>query len=141
MHISRHQTVGDNIVVLLLSLIVVMVAVIVKVVIVLVVVSDVIEIIAMHVFFHPVFNVKEWEYVESELWLDVVFSMEYYLDLPLVYVWFWEQPTWRLSFRCKYRQFSNIRRSQSPNINISRLILQLSLPNPLKPGVKLRMKM
>ena len=40
-----------------------------------------------------------------------------------------------------YRQFSNIRRTQSQNINVSRLVLQLSLPNPLKPGVKLRMKM
>ena len=34
-----------------------------------------------------------------------------------------------------YRQFSNIRRTQSQNINVSRLVLQLSLPNPVKPGV------
>ena len=40
-----------------------------------------------------------------------------------------------------YCQFSNIRRTQSPIINVSRLVLQMSLPNPLKPGVKLRMKM
>ena len=40
-----------------------------------------------------------------------------------------------------YRQFSNISRTQFQNINGSRLILQLPLPNPLKPGVKLRMKM
>ena len=40
-----------------------------------------------------------------------------------------------------YRQFSNIRCTQSQNINVSRLVLQLSSPNPLKPGVKLRMKM
>ena len=40
-----------------------------------------------------------------------------------------------------YRQFSTIKRTQSQNINGSRLVLQLSLPNPLKPGVKLRMKM
>ena len=40
-----------------------------------------------------------------------------------------------------YRQFSNIRRTQSQNINVSRLVLQLSLPNPLKPGVKLKTKM
>ena len=44
-------------------------------------------------------------------------------------------------FNYKYRQFSNIRRTQSQNINVSRLVLSLSLPNPLKPGVKLRMKM
>ena len=40
-----------------------------------------------------------------------------------------------------YRQFSNIRRTQSQNITVSRLVLQLSLPNPMKSGVKLRMKM
>ena len=40
-----------------------------------------------------------------------------------------------------YRQFSNIRRTQSQNINVSRLVLQLSFPNPLKLDVNLRMKM
>ena len=40
-----------------------------------------------------------------------------------------------------YRQISNIRCTKSPNINVSCLILQSCLPNPLKPGVKLRMKM
>ena len=36
---------------------------------------------------------------------------------------------------------SNIRRTNSQNLIVSRLVLQLSLCNPLKPGVKLRMKM
>ena len=40
-----------------------------------------------------------------------------------------------------YRQTSNTKRTESPNLNISRLILQLSFPNVLKPGVKSRMKM
>ena len=40
-----------------------------------------------------------------------------------------------------YRQFSNKGRTQSRNRNVYRLILQLSLPNPTKPGVKSRMKM
>ena len=40
-----------------------------------------------------------------------------------------------------HRQFSNIRRTQSPNINVFRLVLQLLLTNPLKPGVKLISKM
>ena len=53
---------------------------------------------------------------------------------------------WHIETRTKwqilcYRQFSNIRRTQSPNINVFRLVFQLSLPNPLKPRVKLRMKM
>ena len=38
-----------------------------------------------------------------------------------------------------YRQFSNLRLTQSQNINVSRLVLQLSLPDSLKPDVKLRM--
>ena len=40
-----------------------------------------------------------------------------------------------------YRKVSNISHTKSENLNASRLIFQLSLPNPLKPGVKLRMKM
>ena len=37
-----------------------------------------------------------------------------------------------------YRKTSNIRLTESPNLYVSRLVLQLSLPNPFKPGVKLR---
>ena len=40
-----------------------------------------------------------------------------------------------------YRKTSSISRTKSPNLNVSCIALQLSLPNPLKPGVKLRMKM
>ena len=40
-----------------------------------------------------------------------------------------------------YRNISNIRRTKSPNLNVSRLVLQLFLPNPMKPCVKSRMKM
>ena len=39
-----------------------------------------------------------------------------------------------------YRQTSNIRPTKSQNLNVSRLILELSLPNPLKSGVMSRMK-
>ena len=41
----------------------------------------------------------------------------------------------------KYRKISNIGRTKSQNLKYSRLVLQLPLPNPLKPGVKSRMKM
>ena len=41
----------------------------------------------------------------------------------------------------KYRQVSNIRRTKSQHLKDSRTVLQLSLPNPLKPDVKSRMKM
>ena len=36
----------------------------------------------------------------------------------------------------KYRKISNMRLTKSPNLNDSRLVLKLSLPNLLKPGVK-----
>ena len=41
----------------------------------------------------------------------------------------------------RYRKISNIRRIKSTNLNVRRLVLQLALPNPMKPGVKSRMKM
>ena len=40
-----------------------------------------------------------------------------------------------------YLKVSNISRTKSKNLNDSRLVLQLSLPSRLKPGVKSRMKM
>ena len=40
-----------------------------------------------------------------------------------------------------YRKTSSISRTKSHNLNVSNLVLQLSLFNPLKPGVKSRMKM
>ena len=40
-----------------------------------------------------------------------------------------------------YRKTSSISRTKSQNLNASRLVLQLSLHNPLKPGVKSSMKM
>ena len=40
-----------------------------------------------------------------------------------------------------YRKTSNISRIKSQNLNDYRLVLHLALPNPLKPGLKPRMKM
>ena len=40
-----------------------------------------------------------------------------------------------------YHKTSSISRTESQNLNVSHIVLQLSLPNPLKPNVKLRMKM
>ena len=39
----------------------------------------------------------------------------------------------------EYCQSSNIWHTKSQNLTVSHLILQLSLPNPLKPGVKSKM--
>ena len=41
----------------------------------------------------------------------------------------------------KYRKTSCINRTKSQNLNVSRLVLQLPLPNHLKPGVRSSMKM
>ena len=51
-------------------------------------------------------------------------------------MWWWE-----VGMDNKYRKIYNIRGTESPNLNDSRLVVQLSLPNPMKPGVKSRMKM
>ena len=40
-----------------------------------------------------------------------------------------------------YRKFSNIKRTKPPNVDVFRRVVQLSSPNPMKPGVKSRMKM
>ena len=40
-----------------------------------------------------------------------------------------------------YRKTSSISRTKPKNLNASCILLQLSLLHPLKPGVKLRMKM
>ena len=43
--------------------------------------------------------------------------------------------------RVSYRQVSTIRRTKSQHLKYFPTVLRLSLPNPLKPGVKSRMKM
>ena len=50
-----------------------------------------------------------------------------------------DQVTWRQLISCTVK--SNISSTKSQNLNVCRLVLQLSLPNPMKPGVKSRMKM
>ena len=48
---------------------------------------------------------------------------------------------WRPSLHLSYRQTFDTRRTKSQHVNVSCLVLQLTLPNPLKPVVKSRMKM
>ena len=50
-------------------------------------------------------------------------------------------PVWRTTKMGNYRKISNISRTKFQNLNDSCLVLQLSPPNTLMPGVKLRMKM
>ena len=51
------------------------------------------------------------------------------------------RPTSNLVNWGTYRKISNISPTESPNIDVSRLVVQLSSPNPMKPGVKSKMKM
>ena len=46
-----------------------------------------------------------------------------------------------LHYILKYRKTSSINRTKPQNLNVFYILLQLSSLNPLKPGVKLRMKM
>ena len=79
------------------------------------------------------FNPCAWQHI-SRLWKHkqirtYIWNVRFYSVTVLYYD--------RITY---YRQLSSIMRTQSPSINVSRLVLQLSLPNPLKPRVKLRMK-
>ena len=52
----------------------------------------------------------------------------------------WSLETMRLADKIRYHKISNIRRTKLQNLN-DRLVLHLPFANPLKPGVKLNMKM
>ena len=56
---------------------------------------------------------------------------------------YWSQlgPKILAYFYLSYRKPSSISRTKSQNLNVYCVLLQLSSPNPLKPRVKLRMKM
>ena len=56
-------------------------------------------------------------------------------------VWIMSVILFRSQYINSYRKISNIRRTKSPTLNVSRLVTQLSLPNSMQPGVKSRMKM
>ena len=65
------------------------------------------------------------------------YSVSQQLGIPFVfcYVVAW------LNLHFTYHKTSSIGRTNSQNLNVSRVLLQWPLPNPLKPGIKLRMKM
>ena len=62
-----------------------------------------------------------------------VITISHFINMPLEICAFHLQN--------KYHKISNIKRAKSKNLSDYHLILQLPLTNPLKPGVKLRMKM
>ena len=96
---------------------------------------------------HPVFQDRP-TLLMTEGIRGLVTSQSFFVRHPITMRWWLvsalvTRPVkgWHPCGLYEYRQFSNISRIQSQNINVSRLVFQLSLPNPLKPDVKLRMKM
>ena len=72
-----------------------------------------------------------------QFWIKLWKHFMFYIFFPLA-VSLINEVSWIFVFSI-YRQ--NIKRTKSQNLNVSRLVLQLSLPNTLKPRVKSRMKM
>ena len=69
-------------------------------------------------------------------------SKETYLLITVWELIWWHQSHEGVSYIDRnYRKTSCISRTKSQNLNTSRLVMQLSLPNSLKPGVKSIMKM
>ena len=68
------------------------------------------------------------------------FSVRWWFPGSVCSPFFWSQPSRTAGdlTGANYRKVSNIRCTKSQNLNASSLVLQLSLPNPLKPDVKLR---
>ena len=70
--------------------------------------------------------------IHQNFFLIYISDFNHMLLLMVVYL--------MLSFK-SYRKTSSIIRTKSQNLNVSCILLQLSSLNPLKLGVKLRMKM
>ena len=78
--------------------------------------------------------------LDSWLWL-VDYNEYFRLSTPsLPDVWGLIENWWSQG-GIEYRQVSSIRRTKPQHLKDSRTVLRLSLPNPLKPDVKSRMKM
>ena len=62
-------------------------------------------------------------------------------EAMMINLWIIGNPSWQSGRDLEYRRTSNIRSTESQDLNASHFVLQLPLPNLLKPGVKSRMKM
>ena len=96
-----------------------------------------------------------WLNISEVLWHSPESNFKEMLKISILFISLWyvelisypfvnnsgNWPCYNGTALCTYRKTSNISRTQSQHLIVSRLILQLSLPSPLKPGVKSRMKM
>ena len=89
---------------------------------------------------------KLWKSISNSLWpcgdiyLASIGSDNGCLAHGQFQCWFiviWNNEFW---IQIYYRKISNIRRTKSPNLIVPHLVLQLSLPNPIKPGVRSRIR-
>ena len=72
------------------------------------------------------------ERCESLTWVDeILYDYRILMQMGNIHTWYTEVGILQKNIRC----------TKSQNLNDCRLVLQLSLHNPLKPGVKLKMKM
>ena len=72
------------------------------------------------------------------LWLGIQYDSVVWVIMRR---WGYPQNAGILVVLVMYRQTSNTSRTKSQHLNVFHLVLQLSLPSPLKQGVKLRMKL
>ena len=94
-----------------------------------------------NVVFHWLHPYPEWSLLQTRLlaYPPSLLVRKVLLCKLFSVIWMWIR--YILEVPLKYRQTSDIKCTKSQNINVSRPVLQLSFPNPLKPGVKSRMKM
>ena len=76
-----------------------------------------------------IFNDIQRNY-EEDIWFNETSALT---SAPLVMT--------KFAHWCICRKISNIRHTRSPNLDVSRLVVQLSSPNPMKPGIKSWIKM
>ena len=84
---------------------------------------------------YTILNTSTWMNIEYGVMMQIMFVLHFVIIIKLevcciIYLGLDKES------QLYYRQASYIRRTESQNVNVSRLILQLSLPNPLKPGAK-----
>ena len=91
----------------------------------------------------PALNMKYTSWIQ--ITVSIQFSLKFINDSVSFPVMAscqcWQRSkTTRKRDKLNYRKISHIRHTNSQNFTDSRLVLQLPLPNPLKPGIKSRMK-
>ena len=84
---------------------------------------------------------SSWKSLTVSLWWNPPCWSWWHVEMVCCTVGSHRTLQWYMGSHCEYRQTSNISRTKSQNVNVSCVVLQLSLPSPLKPGAKSRMKM